>query len=137
LVLFIFLMGLWRRSAAQLEQQMPFSTNDALVNQRLALLGQTIEPSPVVSPAVRRPVDMDWLLREGRVQVQRGDIAGGIATLRRVIEHTPDKAEAWLWLGWALARQQDTEQAESCFLKAQKLDHPQADQALAWLKRRS
>ncbi len=88
---------------------------------------------PQVMP--REYVDEGGLLAQGIQQVKSGNIRQGYAVLRKVLEQQPDNADAWLWLGWAAARQGDRATAQRCFLRAAKLGHAAADQALAWLER--
>ena len=90
---------------------------------------------PQVMP--REYVDEGGLLAQGIQQVKSGNIRQGYAVLRKVLEQQPDNADAWLWLGWAAARQGDRATAQRCFLRAAKLGHGAAEQALAWLERQA
>jgi Flp pilus assembly protein TadD len=76
------------------------------------------------------------LLQEGIAQVQAGNAPAGFALLRQVVDESPDDADAWLWLGWAAASQNQRDLAEKCFLRAQQLGAQQATQALEWLRKR-
>ena len=90
---------------------------------------------PQVMP--RERVEEVDLLAQGIQQVKGGNIRQGYAILRKVLEQQPDNADAWLWLGWAAARQGDRATAQRCFLRAAKLGHTGAEQALAWLERQA
>ncbi len=90
---------------------------------------------PQVVP--RESVEGVDFLAQGIQQVKSGNIRQGYAILRKVLELQPDNADAWLWLGWAAARQGDRATAQRCFLRAAKLGHAAAEQALAWLERQA
>lgn len=70
------------------------------------------------------------LLQDGIALANCGALEEADAVLRRALELAPDSAEAWLWLGWTAVRQGDRCAAERCFVKAQRLGHPRASQAL-------
>ncbi len=89
----------------------------------------TLAPSPPPAPA-----SVDQLLQEGIAQIQRGDLAAGQATLRRVVIHAPDNATAWLWMGWVAIGQRDQHIAEVCFTQAHRLGHPKANTILTALR---
>jgi photosystem II stability/assembly factor-like uncharacterized protein len=65
---------------------------------------------------------------------QAGKYPEAFELLRRIVQVEPGNAQAWLVLGYTLVRLRDTAGAERCFLRAKKLNHPNANQALAWLK---
>jgi hypothetical protein len=101
------------------------------------ILGQGIRVCPQCRrqvkfiPANAMPVEQ--LLKQGIDQIQSGDIVAGRATLRHVVKRSPDNATAWLWMGWIAVGQRDQRIAEICFLQAQRLGHPKADQVLKTL----
>jgi sugar lactone lactonase YvrE len=96
----------------------------------------TPPPGPVPpAPPVPDVAQGDHLLRKGIAQIKAGDAMEGYRTLRRLIEHSPRDAEAWLWIGWAATQTGDHRAAERCFLRAQQLGHPKAERALEWLNR--
>jgi Flp pilus assembly protein TadD len=85
-------------------------------------------PAPALSPEQE-------LLRQGIAQVRAGQTVAGMATLQKVIQRAPEEGAAWLWLGWAAARQNQRVLAERCFVRAQELGLGEpAEQALAWLR---
>jgi len=96
------------------------------------------EPEPVaVAPApAAPPPQVDQQIQEGIARIKGGDAAAGYTLLRQVIQQSPRNAEAWLWLGWAAVKQNNATIAERCFQQAQEFGHPQAGQALQWLKSR-
>ena len=56
--------------------------------------------------------------------------------LREVVRAEPNNRSAWLYLGSVLVRMGDYENAEHCYMRAKKLGHPKADQALTWLNKK-
>jgi TolA-binding protein len=86
------------------------------------------------SVAETSPEEMEKAFQEGVSLVHAGKASEGIAELTRVIQAEPGNNVAWFWLGIASARLKDNRSAERCFLQAKKHGHPEADQALAWLK---
>ncbi len=79
---------------------------------------------------------LNQLLRQGIAQVKAAQFGEGMRKLRRVVQTQPQNATAWLWLGWAAAKQGDRRTAENCFRRAQALGHPKADEGLRWIGRR-
>lgn len=57
--------------------------------------------------------------------------------LRQEIKVHPHHVEAWLFLGFDLANLGDNTSAKHCFERAKRLGASSADQALAWLEKRS
>jgi hypothetical protein len=92
------------------------------------------EEPPVTAPAPALSPEQE-LLRQGIAQVRAGQTVAGMATLQKVIQRAPEEGAAWLWLGWAAARQNQRVLAERCFVRAQELGLGEpAKQALAWLR---
>jgi Flp pilus assembly protein TadD len=75
------------------------------------------------------------MLNKGAQQVKQGDLEGGIASLRQLLEIEPENNRAWMWLGWAAVRQGDHRAAERFFRQAERLGHAKAREALEWLRR--
>jgi hypothetical protein len=99
-----------------------------------------VSPEPVSPPAEPAagptPAPVQRLLEQGIAMVKAGKYADALATLRQMTYLDPENPEAWMWLGWAAAKQKDLAMAEHCFLQAQKLGYSQqAEQALAWLEK--
>lgn len=95
--------------------------------------------TPVAGPGVSGParpsLSPDPDLLQGIAHVRAGKLAEGMVSLQKVIQRTPEEGTAWLWLGWAAARQNQRVLAERCFVRAQELGVEQAEQALAWLRK--
>ncbi len=89
------------------------------------------EPAPPPTPA---PVQQ--MLEQGIAMVKSGQYVEALATLRQMTYLDPENPEAWMWLGWAAAKQRDLALAEHSFLQAQKLGYAgQAEKALEWLRK--
>jgi hypothetical protein len=76
-----------------------------------------------------------WLV-EGIEEIKVGDYKPGTEKLFKVVQHMPENASAWMWLGWVAGKQNDLQKAKGCFIEARRLGHPRASEGLAWLKRK-
>ena len=103
-------------------------------HQGLAPAASAPAASAPAASAPPAPPSVDQLLQDGIAQIQRGDLAAGQATLRRVVIHAPNNATAWLWMGWVAIGQRDQHIAEVCFTQAHRLGHPKASAILTALR---
>jgi Tol biopolymer transport system component len=94
-----------------------------------AIAFQVAAPAPETSPQ-----EVEKAFQEGVNLVRAGKASDGIVELTKVIQAEPGNNVAWFWLGIASARLKDKRSAERCFLQAKQHGHPEADQALAWLR---
>jgi Tol biopolymer transport system component len=94
---------------------------------------QMAEVEPEKKPTGDAVSTVEQMLNKGAEQVKQGDLEGGIASLRQLLEIEPENHRAWMWLGWAAVRQGDRRAAERFFRQAERLGHPKAREALEWL----
>lgn len=118
--------------------QPPAVTNTAIedtqptkVRQPVPMAAMASEQNPPTSPGPTA----EQLLNNGAERVKQGDLEGGIASLRQLLEIEPENHRAWMWLGWAAVRQGDRRAAERFFRQAERLGHPKAHEALEWLRK--
>jgi Tfp pilus assembly protein PilF len=96
------------------------------------------EAKPVEGPASApqvQPQDVDSAFRQGVELVRAGRTAEGRVELGKVLAARPENEDAWFWLAIACVKEKSYRSAERCFLQARKHGHPEADQALEWLKK--
>jgi len=115
---------------------------EAPADSQIEPAGTPTSPTPITGEVVsgpegQAPSPEQELLRQGIAQVRAGKVAAGMVLLQKVVQTSPDVGEAWLWLGWAAARQNQRILAERCFRRARELGWgEQAEQALAWLRKK-
>ena len=105
--------------------------------ERLAIPETETGEGPVneQAPAGPSEEEVQAAFQQGVALVRAGQAEEGIAELRKVVAAEPENNEAWFWLAIAAVRQKSYRLAERCFLQAGKHGHPEADKALAWLKK--
>ena len=96
--------------------------------------GSTLEPEPEISRSSPVKPNLSEELRKAQILSQSGRNTDAFSLLRQIVQAEPDNAQAWLFLGYTLANLKDMASAERCLLLAKKLNHPNADPALAWLR---
>ncbi|HEX2990270.1 MAG TPA: hypothetical protein VHO49_06305 [Anaerolineales bacterium] len=105
--------------------------------ERLAIPESEAGEQPVDEQAPAGPSgeEVQAAFQQGVALVRAGKAEEGVAELRKVVAAEPENNEAWFWLAIAAVRQKSYRLAERCFLQARKHGHPEADKALAWLKK--
>lgn len=122
----ILMFSLWRSSKATGKQATPVTPEPSPEEKPVPA------PEPQEKPT---PDEVNAAFQQGVDLVHVGRAAEGIFELRKVIDAQPGNKAAWFWLGIASTRLKDDRSAERCFLQAKKHGHPEADQALDWLKK--
>ena len=126
LVAIMFLMlYLWRNWSVPPKQGNTPAAKPAIEEKIVPTAETTLEPSP-------DKLEKDF--QNGVNLVHAGKASEGISELTKVIRVEPGNSAAWFWLGIASARLKDNRSAERCFLQAKRYGHPEADQALLWLR---
>jgi Tol biopolymer transport system component/TolA-binding protein len=121
IIIVVLMLYLWKRWSAPGQ---PAKTAD---EQKSSPTAETVsQPSPE---------ELEKAFQEGVSLVRAGQAAEGIAALSKVIRAQPGNDGAWFWLGIASARQRDLRSAERCFLQARRHGHPEANNALEWLRK--
>jgi len=73
-------------------------------------------------------------LYNAQVLFNSGKLQAAVILLNQLVSTEPENSQAWLFLGFMLAKSKDIANAEKCFLQAKKLNHPQSEQAIEWLR---
>ena len=87
-------------------------------------------------PHVARNAESTQLLNRGRKLIKEKKFKESIPILRQIIQNDAKNADAWFWLGYAMAELNELTKAEFCFKKAAVFKHPKAHQGLNWLAKK-